>query len=183
MAAERAVPTNLAPLSRLMAWLSTAGAVVLPVCVIAAFVFPGSTRALIFDVDHLGGMIGPQVPLVFRLGAMAFALVPTAFSVWALWSLRLLFRKYAEGEVFSRDALRHLNNVAVALFASVIVGFATQAPITFALTWSLGAGHREISLGFGSDDVATLFMAGVVLAIARVMVAAQRLADENAKFV
>ncbi len=183
MAAARTAPTNLEPLSRLMAWLSTVGAVALPACVIAAFVFPGSTRALIFDFDHLGGIIGPQVPLAFRLGAMGFALIPVAFSVWALWSLRLLFRRYAEGEVFSHDALRYLNNVAVALFASVIVGFVAQAPITFILTWPLGAGHRAISLGFGSDDVATLFMAGVVLAIARVMVAARRLADENANFI
>ncbi len=65
----------------------------------------------------------------------------------------------------------------------MIANFVVQAPISLALTWSLGHGHRAISLGFGSGDVSTLFMAGVVLVIARVMTEALRVADENAAFV
>jgi hypothetical protein len=46
-----------------------------------------------------------------------------------------------------------------------------------------GPGHREISLLFGTDDAATLFISGVMLVIARVMAEARRVADENAMFV
>ena len=83
---------------------------------------------------------------------------PEAFIVWALWSLRGLFLLYARGEVFSPEALRLLNTVAVALFASVIVGFVMHAPITFVLSLAT-PGHHAIGLDLGSDDFVTLFCA------------------------
>jgi hypothetical protein len=76
-----------------------------------------------------------------------------------------------------------MKNIAIAIFAGVIVNFAMHAPISLALTWYLGHGHREISLDFGSGDVTSLFTAGVVLVISRVMAEAQRAADENTKFI
>ncbi len=175
--------SNLSWLSRLMAGFSAIGLFLIPLLVVATFVFPDKTAWLMFDVNHLGAALTMQVPLPYRLGALVCEMVPTAFTLWALWSLRQLFLKYAQGEVFSTAALQYLNNVAAALFASVVVGFAMQAPISFLLTWPLGPGHRAISLSFGSGDVATLFMAGVMLVIARVMVEARRMADENAKFI
>jgi len=175
--------SSVAGMSTVMACVSVCGFVCLPLCVIYTFVAPNRSRWLMFDMDHVGSMLSAAVPLESRLVALVFALAPTAFTMWALWSLRQLFRLYARGNVFSREALTALNHVAVALFASVIVAFATQAPISAALTWWKGAGHREISLGFGSGDVATLFIACTVLVIARVMGEAQHMADENAKFV
>jgi len=177
------VSPQLLRASRIMAWLSTAGFLIVPAIVTYIFLDPGHSKWLMFDINHLGAELNDAVPLPFRLAALACALAAVGFTMWALWSLRQLFLKYAAGEVFSQEALRYLSNVAVALFAGVIVDFVMQAPISFLLTWSLGHGHREISLSFGSGDVATLFMAGVVLVIARVMAEARRMADENAGFV
>ena len=174
---------SLATLSRAMAWLSTIGFVLQPVIVVYIFIDPTHSRWMMFNIDHLGAALTAQVPLAGRILAMAGALAVTGFTMWALWSLRRLFLLYARGRVFSRDALSALNHVAVALFASVIVGFVMQVPISLALTWYRGSGHRQMSLGFGSDDVATLFMAGAVLVIARVMAEARRVADENESFV
>ena len=175
--------SKLAWLSRLMAWLATIGAVVGPLVVAAVFVWPDLRSGESLDVDHLGHLLSDAVPLPYRLAALAFALGAQAFTVWALWSLRTLFLRYAEGEVFSPAALKALNHVAVALLASVVVGFVIQAPITALLTWSLGHGHRAIAFNFGSGDITTLFIAGTVLVIARVMNEAGRIAEENAKFV
>ncbi len=174
---------NLTRLSRLMAWLSTAGLVIVPAITTYIFVDPERSRWLMLEFDHLGADLTAAVPLRFRLMALACALVSVGCTMWALWSLRRLFLLYAGGEVFSKSALRALNSVALALFSGVVANFVMQAPISFALTYPLGPGHRAISLSFGSGDVATLFMAGVVLVIARVMTEARRLADENAKFV
>jgi hypothetical protein len=174
---------NLAWLSRLMAWLSTIGAVVSPLIVVAVYLWPGFAQPMMVDIDHTGSLLNPNVPLPYRLAALVFSLGAEAFNVWALWSLRTLFFLYARGEVFSPRALRLLNNVAVALFAGVIVGFVVHAPITLLLTWALGHGRQEISLEFGSPEVVTLFSAGVVLIISRVMVKAGQAAEENAKFV
>jgi uncharacterized membrane protein YidH (DUF202 family) len=172
---------SVARLSTVMAWLSTAGFVIFPLMLVYVFLDPDHSQWMMFTYEHGGTALSSQQPLEFRLMALLCAFAPTAFTMWALWSLRRLFLLYARGSVFSAEALAALNHVAVALFASVVVGFAMQAPTSLALTWPHA--HREISLSFGSNDVFTLFMAGVVLVIARVMAEAQRMADENAKFV
>ncbi len=175
--------SGVATLSVTMAWLSACGFVLLPLCLVYLFLLPEQSHWLMFDMNHLGAELNSSVPLPYRVAALACALVAVAFTMWALWSLRRLFLLYARGSVFSSEALSSLNQVATALFASVVVGFISQAPISFLLTWSRGPHHREISLSFGTGDVTTLFIAGVVLVIARVMAEAQRMADENAKFV
>ena len=181
--ADAAEPTNLSRLSAVMARLSAAGAVLVPLCVAAVFLYPFAGHAIGLDWNGVSAAKIGQTPFGFRLVAFLFALAPAGFTVWALASLHRLFRCYAHGEVFSHRALAMLNHVAVALFASVIVGFVMQAPITLLLSWHLGAGHRAISLGIGSHDVAQLFVAGTVLVIARVMAEARRVADENESFV
>jgi hypothetical protein len=178
-----AVSTRLLSLSRLMAWLSLAGFVLVPTITAYVFLRPDTSQWLMFNVDHLGATLNGKVPLNFRLMALACELVAVAFTMWSLWSLRRLFLLYAQGEVFSYGAFRALNHVAIALFGGVIANFVMQGPISFLLSYPLGPGHRYISLGFGSGDVATLFMAGVVLVIARVMAEARRVAEENAGFV
>jgi hypothetical protein len=175
--------SNLVRLSRLMAWLATIGAVLWPLLDAFLYIAPGTYKALSLSADHMGAMLNDGVPLGYRLAALAFSLGATAFAVWALWSLRTLFLCYAAGEVFSPAALAALNHVAIALFASVIVGFVVRAPISLLLTWPLGPQHRSLFFEFGSDDVTTLFIAGTVLVIARVMNEAGRIAEENAKFV
>jgi Protein of unknown function (DUF2975) len=175
--------SNLAWLSRAMAWLATAGLVLTPAVLVFAYLSPPSARALMFDIDGLGDALSANVPLPYRLAAMVLSLGAEGFTLWALWSLRVLFLTYAAGDVFSPRALQLLNNVAAALFAGVVVTFVIHAPITAVLSWPLGPGHRYISLNFGTGEVITLFEAGVVLVIARVMNEARRLADENAKFV
>jgi hypothetical protein len=179
MAADES--SNLVWLSRAMAWLATIGMVLTPLVDAAAYVWPGARDGLNLDVDHMGGLLSDAVPWPYRLGALVFSLAAVALTVWALWSLRALFQHYTKGEVFTPPALRLLNNVAVALFASVVISFVMHAPISLIL--SLGIGKPQISLDFGSADVVTLFTAGVVLVIARVMNEAGRLAEENAKFV
>ena len=176
-------PPNLSSLSRIMARLSTLGAVLCPIVVAYVFADPGHSRWMMFDVDHLGNSLNAAIPLQYRLLALACALVPTGFTVWALWSLRNLFLCYARGEVFSRGALIFLRNVAIALFASVMAGFVMRGPMTLALTWMLGHGHRRLSFELGTDDLVTLFVAGSVLVIARVMVAANRIAEDHAGIV
>jgi hypothetical protein len=58
-----------------------------------------------------------------------------------------------------------------------------QAPLTYLISMHNPPGHRFMSIGFGSDDVDMLFLAGVTFVIARVMAEARRVAEENAGFV
>lgn len=177
-----AISSQLNGISRVMAALAGAGAAIQPVAVAYIFFEPGHTSWLMWNVDLSNELTAP-VPLTYRLIALACAMVPVAFDVWALLSLSRLFGLYAKGEVFTRAALRLLNHVALALFGGVVASFFAHGAETAALTWPLGEGHRFMSLNFGSGDIAALFWAGVVLVIARVMAEGSLLADENAKFV
>lgn len=181
--ADESQKANLSQLSWIMVWLSTAGTVLLPLAVIATFLLPDIGYGLGNRWNDIPARVIGETPFDYRLVAFVFALVPTAFTIWALWSLRQLFLLYAGGEVFSHHALRMLNHVAVALFAGVITDIVTQAPITLLLSWYKGHGHRALSIGIGSHEIAGLFVAGAVLVVARVMAEARRMADENAGFV
>lgn len=181
--ADELKKTNLFRLSRCMALCSAIGACVVPLAVAVIFLFPPVARAFDFAYSTIHAASIAEAPIEYRIAAFVLALVPTGFMVWALLSLRRLFMSYAVGDVFSHGALRMLNHVAVALFASVVTDLATQPPIALLLSWHRGAGHRFLSVGFGSQEVATLFIAGAVLVIARVMAEARRMADENASFV
>jgi hypothetical protein len=178
-----APPTKLARLSRVMSVLSLFGMIVIPALVIATFLHPDTTQFLMLRLDHLGVDMTSKIPLQYRVDALFCEAVPLGFTVWAMWSLRQLFANYAKGQVFSPEPLRHLNNVANALFLGVLADFVMQAPISYLLSLGSPPGHREVSLSFGSNDAAWLFIAGTVLVIARVMGEARRVADENAAFV
>ena len=162
--------------------LSLLGMIIIPVLVAPVFLRPDSTQFLMLRLDHVGDLTS-AIPLQYRLGALGCEAVPLAFTIWAMWSLRQLFARYATGQVFSPEPLRYLNNVATALFLGVLADFVMQAPISYLLSLHNPPGHREISLGFGTNDAAWLFIAGTVLVIARVMAEARRVADENAAFV
>ncbi|HEX4860206.1 MAG TPA: DUF2975 domain-containing protein [Rhizomicrobium sp.] len=183
MAPAPSVPPKLARLSRVMAALSVAGMVVLPVMVAAAFLYPDSTQWMMFNISHTGADLTNAIPIQYRVDALVCEIVPLGLVLWALWSLAQVFARYAKGDVFSAEPLRHLHNVARALFLGVLADFLMQAPISYLLNYWHGPGHREISLSFGTEDAARLFIAGAVLVIARVMAEARRVADENAGFV
>jgi hypothetical protein len=176
-------PSKFARLSRVMSALSLFGMIVIPVLVIAIFLHPDTTQMFMLRLDHQGTDLSSRIPLQYRLDALACEAVPIGFTMWAMWSLHRLFSNYARGCVFTSEPLRHLNNVANALFLGVLADFVMQAPISLLLTWYLGPHHRSISLSFGSNDAAWLFIAGTMLVIARVMAEARRVADENAAFV
>jgi len=174
---------TLARLSRVMSVLSLIGMALIPAVVSFVFLDPGGAQFLMFNISHVGDALVSAVPLAYRAAALAVELVPVGLAMWSLWSLSRVFAHYAQGRVFGAAPLRHLNNVAVALFLGVVADFLAQAPITALLSWHLGPHHRHVSLSFGSDDVSRLFIAGAVLVIARVMEEARRVADENAGFV
>lgn len=177
------VSAKLVRTSRIMAALAGLGAVLILALEILLYVAPDVTTMVAGISAHTGVPLSGNVPLVYRLGALAFDLIPTSLVIWALIELRRLFLFYAQGQVFSEGALTALNRVAMLMFVETLVAFVMQAPETYLLSLANPPGHHQVSLGIGSNDVAFLFMAGVVLVIARVMAEARRVSEENAAFV
>jgi hypothetical protein len=177
------VPKSLVTASRIMAFLSYAGAALTPIVLVLAFTVPGLARVLDIKINHVNVASLTAIPLDDRLFALAFLLVPAGFAVWGLLALARLFHLFAQGQIFAPENMRALSQVSAALFWNVVTAFLMQAPETFFLSYHAGPGHREISLGLGSDDVEILFLAGATFVIARVMAEARRVADENESFV
>jgi hypothetical protein len=167
--------------SRAMGWLSLVGAVLVPLLAILVFLFPERTEFLDMNYNHLGASLTGAIPIGDRLFALSAALIPAAIAAWGLAALVRLFRSFAMGEVFSQRALHSLSKVTMALFLNVVAAILVQAPISYLL--SRHTAHREVSLGFGSDDVEVLFLAGASFVIARAIAEAQRIARENESFV
>ena len=113
-----AVSPRLLSLSRLMAWLSLAGFVLVPAITTYVFLYPDTSRWLMFNIDHLGATLNGKVPLNFRLMALLCEGVSVGFTMWALWSLRRLFLT-SFGDVLHRQGGRDLRNNFPALVAAL----------------------------------------------------------------
>ena len=156
-----------------------------PAMIAACFLFPGDgTDWMMYRLSHTGRRgDARRFRCSIAPARWCWASIPTGFVVWALWSLRRLFLLYAHGEVFSESALKAPEPRRRRLVLERDHGIRHAGASISGAHLAKCPGHREISLGFGSDDVSSLFMAGVVLVIARVMAEARRVADENASFV
>jgi hypothetical protein len=177
------VSRKLRTASTVMAWLSFTGAAVIAIAVPLAFLVPNPLVTL-----GPGARIGATVdevtaaiPLIWRAAAMAIALVPIGLAIWALISLFQLFRFYAAGRVFETPALSCLKRVSTLLFMYVLADIPCSMLKSYVL--HAAAGQFWFAYNITGIEFVYLFLAGVVLVIARVMGEAQRLADENAKFV
>ncbi len=170
-----------------MAWLSLFGAAFLAVFVPVAFLAPTELvhdGGLILKIEAAlpnGMAVTTAIPLLWRAMALAVSAVPTALMIGVLIELWRLFKGFAGGSVFDGGVLSHFRRAATLLFWSVLAGIPAQAAIFYAM----GQAKGQFWLGYmwtGFEPV-YLFAAGVLLVITRVMVEAQRLAEENAKFV
>ena len=178
-----AISPQLIRASRIMGWLSVIGAILAPLVTALCFIWPVSTQALDVHFNHIDIATVAGAPLTDRLLALIFALIPAFIVTWGLLALARLFRAFTQGEIFSLPALRALSSVTMALFWNVVATFLIQAPLTYLISRHNPPGHRFMSIGFGSNDVEMLFLAGVAFVIARVMAEARRVAEENAGFV
>lgn len=182
-----AISSKLRSTSTVMAWLSLFGVALLVVFVPVAFLAPMEIvrhDGLVLQIKTMlpnGMAVTTTIPLVWRAFALAVVAIPTALMIGVLIELFRLFKGFAGGKVFDGGVLTHFRRAATFLFWSVIAGIPAQAAIFYAM----GQAKGQFWLGYlwtGFEPV-YLFAAGVLLVITRVMAEAQRLAEENAKFV
>ena len=173
-------PGHLAAVSRIMAWLTLAAAVALPVLIVVTYLEPNATAPLFLRLTHLnpGNRLSDSVPLDARVMALAIALVPIAVAVWGLLTLHRLLLGFATRDVFSQSAGKLLRTISLCIFVAEVASFLAEGPITYLLMR-----HEQISFSIGLEDLTALFTASVVAIMASVMLEATRVADENAKFV
>ena len=133
----------------------------------------------------MAGVAGHPVVIDDRamlIGA-ASSLPGIALGLAALWHLWQLFGEYAGGRVFGRLAQRHLRIFAWCMLASALLAPLLRASLGVALTLGNPPGQRLLALNLSWNDYVAILCGAVLLAVAQVMSAAVRLAEENDSFV
>lgn len=106
-----------------------------------------------------------------------------ALALWVLWQVWALFGWYGRGEIFHPRAIHHLRRFGQAVTALGPVMVLSDTLTVLGLTWFNPPGKRQLMVQIGSEHYLHLMVGLVLLAIAQVMLEAQRMAQENAEFV
>ncbi|MDQ8020846.1 MAG: DUF2975 domain-containing protein [Moraxellaceae bacterium] len=161
-------------------------------CLVLVFGLPVAVLAYWLTADTIGLAVQArlddlviQQPLALwqRLAGAGVTLLSLGLLLGGLWQVRRCFQRFAAGHYFELATIRHLRRFAALTCASVVVSFVCTPVLSVLLTLNNAPGHRQLALGVSSEQLFTLFIAGMVWLIAAVMTHASSLAEENAQFV
>jgi hypothetical protein len=169
-------------ISRMMVWACWALLVLAPLA-LAAYWSQASASALAVQGNLLPSNIMQPLHDWQRIAGACVTAVPMVLSLLGVWQAKLCFAQFAQGVVFSAEAVGFLRRfagwIAIAALAAIVASAATSA----LLTLHNPVGLRYVALGVSSHNVVTLFFAAVVWWMAAVMGQGQSLAEENAHFI
>lgn len=173
---------NIQQLSAVLAATCLALTVLLPIAVIVYWLL-ADAHELAMRANLPAGAVAVPLALWQRITAAFATEIPLGMVLIGLWHARRCFNFFQRGRVFSAETVACLRRfagwVTVSVFAAIIV----SAAISVMLTLNNPPGLRHLAIGIGSDQVFTLFFAGMVWLMAAVIGQGEALADENASFV
>ncbi|MGX1198472.1 DUF2975 domain-containing protein [Parvibaculum sp. MBR-TMA-1.3b-4.2] len=171
--------------SRIMEWVLLATILALPVLLAIGWAMvdrPGGDGLL---ADFVSREIAGNGPLSVQDRVLGFlaSLVPLSVILIGLRHLRALFSQYSDGTIFGPANARHFRGLAIALLCWVPAQFVGDALASLAVSLDNAPGHRFISLGLSSSDLALTLIGATVLILSWVMVEAAEIADDNARII
>lgn len=127
----------------------------------------------------------PSLPLddETRWRTALTSLLPVGGGLYALRQLWRLFDEYGHGRVFGAAAQDALVRFAWAVLILALVLPLARGLMTVALSLGNPPGQRFLAITIAWYDCLHVLIGAVLVAIARVMAEARRLADDNAGFV
>ncbi|MEO6917466.1 MAG: DUF2975 domain-containing protein [Collimonas sp.] len=152
---------------------------------IGSWLFP-DVFALFSEVSNAATSLGinpASLPAWQLLGAVILSVIPFLALGYGLYQLRALFKRYASGEYFSPEAAILLGRVGRSIAWWVVLGVLCQPLSSVWLTILRGTGHRVVTIGVGTDEVVSLFIAASITVIARILQRASEVDAENRQFV
>ena len=169
-------------LSLLLAHTCLAFTVVLPFLVVGYWLIADAAQ-LAAHAKLAGLQIDHALALWQRQAGAAITLIPLGLLLTGLWHVRRCFLLFADGRYFELQAIHSLRRFAACTCASVVASLFSTPALSVLLTISNAPGQRQLAIGVSSEQLFTLFIAGMVWLIAAVMTHACALAEENAGFV
>jgi hypothetical protein len=117
-----------------------------------------------------------------RLTVMGLWTVGPLLLIAGLWRLHRAFGEAAEGRPFSAVSTSGFRGFAAAILAWAIYKPVVAAVSTLVLSVVGGPGGGKLAIDIGSDTLAGIFVALLVLMMAQIFDRGRALADENAAF-
>lgn len=182
LAQSMAVATAVVRASRWLALFCTLAIWLLPLAVAVYWVL-ADPRTLAFQAK-----LPPHALIVDpaswqRVAGAAVTEGLLAMALIGLWHARRCFRLFADGRVFTADAVACLRRFAGWIAAAALGGIVGGALLSMLLTLQNPPGARFLSIAVGTDQVFMAFFAGLVWLMASVIGQGRALAEENAGFV
>ncbi|WP_367782441.1 DUF2975 domain-containing protein [Mesorhizobium marinum] len=142
-----------------------------------------------FDRQWLDGLIAANhagvdssSPSALALLFILFAAQVSVFTV-ALHAVWRTFDALAEDQLLPAEAGRWLRRAGLCFAASAILTILAVPVVSLAASLHASAGQRFVSLGLGSGEVMTLFIAGVLVALGHVLSLAAEVGEDNRQIV
>ena len=178
------MPTKFFMLSRLLQMLSLLIMAAIPTAILATFVFGNPRDLLLAEALSDATFTPATLPGTAQLWtAMAVSLLQVAVLLFALWQMSRLFANFAAGRIIARQSAQRLFRTGQGLVAASVFSILAQPLRTMLLSWNLGPGQRQLSVGLSSSDVAFLMAGGLLVLVGYAMREAVALRDENRSFV
>lgn len=183
--------TRLSRYCAAMAYVTVLGIGAMLLLDILFWLFPKAIldSGLTVTVDTVRGFYGssefnlPSLPLWQRAGGAVLSCIPLLILAQGLNALRRLFKLYATREYFTDRSASLLSKVGSRVALWVLADLVSQPLISVWLTMMRPEGQRLISVSFHTENLESLFIAAVVMIIARIQREGIALACENKQFI
>lgn len=136
-----------------------------------------------FAAQQYGFAVPSQGSAVTGFLLMAVFLAQTVPLVAGLFSLRLAFREIARHETIGIEAARWLRRSGIAFFINALVALICRPVASLILSIDMPPGQRFVTIGFGTPELLTLLVSGVLVMFGHLMTVAAQIEDENKRFI
>ncbi len=120
-----------------------------------------------------------HLPVKLQVIGLLISLLPLSALTYGLLNIRKLFSFYEKGVIFSYAHVAIFKNTAKALVSWVVFSILYESGKSILFSSGNPTGSRIVQVGFGSAEITTLLVGGVVFIIAWVMDVGRSINEEN----
>lgn len=110
-------------------------------------------------------------------------LIPATIVFWGLMNLRRAFYAFSENDVFNMTNVTLVKRFAFALILSAVLKTLMMSVVSVVLSANHPAGQKMLSLLFSSYDLVTIFVGLMFWLVAKILIQAHALSEENKQFI
>lgn len=135
--------------------------------------------------ESFPGMIDDPalVPGSIRLAGVLLAWLAFALVLYALDTLRRMFRLFAEGTILDMRAAALMRRAGIILFVLALYRTVSHTVMVTLVSLGNAPGQRHFAISLGSDQLFAILLAGILVAIAHALLLAAEIEAENRSFV